>query len=94
MDKAQRADLLRQRFRAKGGRPYVCRGLKPRIEPPKPGTFGLSPLGSLPVTANHHWLTVTPKMPAKPLIAPKRIKRASPLAKIAAAYPVRLPRRA
>jgi hypothetical protein len=93
MDKTQRAQLLRERFRAKGGVPFVAPAIvKPRRQTKGQGfrliAFGKSNDGRQPV-----WLQ---RPDAAPKIIPKsehRRKGKNALARIAAHYPVGLPKR-
>lgn len=98
MDKEMRADLIRQRFKAKGGIAYVPNpARKPRREAPHRGvcirySFPMPIEGSTGRSCPERWI-VTPDARSKGELAPRRTKRTSPLLKLAALYPIRLPRR-
>lgn len=92
MDKAQRAELLRQRFKVKGVFGYVPSG-KPRKMPdePKPRQHIAWPV-TVPETphAPKSWFKQTRAEPVS--LQMKRAAKVSPLTKIAAQLPRKLTR--
>ncbi len=92
MERAQRGELLRQRFKAKGGIAYVGRGrLAPKQEKRKWRNFSAAYIHGAQVSATRcDWLS---EPDAKPeTFTPSRITRPSPLTKIAEQLPRKLPR--
>jgi hypothetical protein len=94
MDKAERSTLLRDRFKAVGGLPFVYSGVRKAKSPQSPPRH--SKCDEWPqIEVNHKR---TPKWafdpdPKKPMrLTPKRTARISPLIRIAAQYPKRQPR--
>ena len=89
MDKAQRAELLRRRFKAKGGVAYVPTGkpLKPRHDP-KPWRNMAWP-EIIPDTKRVPKAWQEP-IPAKPVeLKTKRAAKVSPLTRIAEKWPIK-----
>jgi len=93
MDKAERSSLLRSRFKAIGGVPFVGKGLQPPRATPKPRGRVYMPWPDIIVDHKRTPLWAFEANPKTPLrIAPKRKARVSPLTRIAALYPQRNPR--
>lgn len=89
MNAEQRAGLIRERFKAKGGSPYVSRPAKPKSDW-KPRGYFLISFGNANDARRPDWLK-TPD--AAPKVIPKpehRRKGQNALERIAAHYPVRL----
>lgn len=91
MDKAQRAELLRQRFRANGGLPYVPSGRvrsKPHV-PAKPTNICLQwPEANRDTARAGLWMH-RPDEPEKPTVTTKRRTGVAALTKIAEKWPVK-----
>ncbi len=93
MDKAERSTLLRSRFKAVGGVPFVGKGAQTPRAMPKPRGRVYMPWPDIIVDHKRtpDWaFEANPKAPL--YLAPKRTAKVSPLILIAARYPKRLPR--
>jgi len=92
MGKAERAELLRRRFKAKGGLPYVDSGKRKAVDAPR-AIETYKGFGTLTVNERKVPLWAKQANPSDPVsLAERRIVRVSPLLKIAAIYPKRQPR--
>ena|ERR1700749_3034891 len=94
MDKAQRSELLRQRFRATGGIPYVPgpkRAPKPLREPRGRVYMDWPDIVPDSKRVPKYWLKA--EREKRETLSPKRLARVSPLIRIAAHYPKRHPRK-
>jgi len=89
MDKAERSTLLRSCFKAIGGVPYVGKGVRPK---PQREPRGKVYMPWPEATPEHKRRWYFPDRERGVRLAPKRVARASPLMRIAAHYPKRLPR--
>lgn len=95
MDKAKRAKLIRERFTAKAGKwQYVGTGRKVAKEPVKLSRLNSQSFG---LALSHRWGRTdwleTADAKPKPTVAPeKRRKGDTPLTRIAAQLPAKLPR--
>ena len=90
METAQRAELLRKRFRVLGGLPFIAKGQrKPRIEPARGNGYQLRPF---PVLLQKHRVTWVSEPDVRPpvTVTTKRRKGPSPLTVLAKQKPVKL----